>query len=94
MQTSEAKKKQGIALLTIGLSAVALILGFLMRTPIKDSFSLGGWIGFIAFLLSLGTLAVTHQPCSARGSVAAAEVQRRGIQEAAAFRYIVQYDSF
>lgn len=56
MQTSEAKKKQGIALLTIGLSAVALVLGFLMRTPIKDSFSLGGWIGFIAFLLSLGTV--------------------------------------
>lgn len=56
MQTNEAKKKQGIALLTIGMSVIALILGFLMRTPIYDSFSIGGWIGFVAFLLSLGAV--------------------------------------
>ena len=53
-ETSEGKKK--IAMITIGTSVVALILGIISRTPIFDTISLGGWIGFISFLCSLGSV--------------------------------------
>ena len=48
--------KQKLALLVIGLSVLSLVLGFLMPKPLFDTFSLGAWIGFTSFMLSLGSV--------------------------------------
>ena len=54
--TAGSDKKQKIAYLTIGLSILALILGLISRTPIFNTFSFGAWVGFVSFLLSLGSV--------------------------------------
>ena len=51
-----SKNKKMIAFLTIGLSIIGLILGVISRKPLFDTFSLGAWLGFISFLLSLGAV--------------------------------------
>ena len=53
---TDSPEKQKVAFTTIGLSAAAVLLGIAVRTPIFGTFSLGAWIGFISFLLSLGAV--------------------------------------
>ena len=48
--------KKKLALLVIGLSVLSLLLGFIMPKPLFDTFSLGAWIGFASFMLSLGSV--------------------------------------
>lgn len=54
--SKEMDGKQRMSLIVIAVSAVALLLGIAIRTPIFDTFSLGAWAGFVSFLLSLGTV--------------------------------------
>ena len=49
-------QKRQMALIITGLSIVALILGMVSRAPVFDTFSPGTWLGFILYLLSLGTV--------------------------------------
>ena len=55
-QTDTSLQKQKFAFIVMGLSAAALLLGIIARQPILDTFSFGTWLGFAAFLLSLGTV--------------------------------------
>ena len=52
----EMNKKTCIGLLTIVLSVVGLISGFFMKNLLFDTFTLGTWLSFIAFMLSLGSV--------------------------------------
>lgn len=56
MSDSGSQGKVRLAWIVIGLSLAGLLLGIASRTPLFDTFSLGGWLGFITFLLSLGTV--------------------------------------
>ena len=52
----ETNKKMYIGLLAIGMSVVGLLSAFFLRNPLFDTFTLGTWLSFIAFMLSLGSV--------------------------------------
>ena len=54
--TTDSRTKMFIAFASIGLAAIGLILGLLIRTPVFNTFSIGSWLSFGSFLLSLGSV--------------------------------------
>ena len=49
-------KKGMIGLITLGMSAVGVILGFIFRGLVFNTFTAGTWITFAAFILSLAAV--------------------------------------
>ena len=52
----DADKKTVIGSASVMLSILGLILGFLFRRLLFDTFSIGSWLSIIAFLMSLGAV--------------------------------------
>lgn len=54
--TNTQNQRKLFGILSIGLAAIGLVLGLIMKKPILDTFNIGGWLSFVAFLVSLGAV--------------------------------------
>ena len=60
MKDTNESGKLRLAFFTIILAIVGIIVGYIKKTPIMDTFSAGTWITLVAYLLSLGSAREKH----------------------------------